>query len=366
VRFPSGHCPPPPHNLTVPSEEIATDRPDVTNSSLVVPVGSFQSENGLNLSSRDGGRTGDGTNSRWRLGIAPCLEVLVDLPTFFANVKVPGSSGFSDVAPAVKWQISPLPGKIDLSVTIGVALPTGVVRRQRAQGRRRRRVHNRDRPTQRPVEGVECAADLTYAPARVPDAGAVCSSAGRKLDRSEANLAGNGVPLRRLLERKGSSLNALRLGEAAVKHPSQLHDLMGWGGDSEAHRAGVLYVGTRRNAHHDHCCCCLCNFLRCGPALVGAVICLDRRGAPMVNKVVVQWSTKESIGAGQIRPRQEPCKFESRAAAVKYVMEELEKSKRHNVRMIVEGIEFSFVDIVRMYARKPLSRRSRNLIITAN
>jgi len=108
-----------------PSEEIATDRPDVTNSSLVVPVGSFQSENGVNLSGRDGGRTGDGTNSRWRLGIAPCLEVLVDLPTFFANVSGPGSSGFSDVGPAVKWQISPLPGKIDLSMTIGVALPTG-------------------------------------------------------------------------------------------------------------------------------------------------------------------------------------------------------------------------------------------------
>jgi hypothetical protein len=76
----------------------------VTNSSLVVPVGSFQSENGVNLSARDGGQTIDGTNSRWRLGIAPCLEVLVDLPTFFANVKVPGSSEFTDVARAVKWQ----------------------------------------------------------------------------------------------------------------------------------------------------------------------------------------------------------------------------------------------------------------------
>ena len=108
-----------------PTDEIATDRPDVTNSSLVVPVGSFQSENGVNLNSRDGGRTFDGTNSRWRLGIAPCLEVLVDLPTYFVNVKAPGNSGFSDVAPAVKWQISPVPGKIDLSVTAGVALPTG-------------------------------------------------------------------------------------------------------------------------------------------------------------------------------------------------------------------------------------------------
>jgi hypothetical protein len=108
-----------------PTDEIATDRPDVTNSSLVVPVGSFQSENGVNLSSQGGGRAFDGTNSRWRLGVAPCLEVLVDLPTYFSNFKVPGRFGFSDVAPAVKWQISPVPGKIDLSMTVGVALPTG-------------------------------------------------------------------------------------------------------------------------------------------------------------------------------------------------------------------------------------------------
>ena len=47
----------------------------------------------------------------------------------------------------------------------------------------------------------------------------------------------------------------------------------------------------------------------------------------MANKVVVQWSTKESIGAGQVRPRQEPRNFESRAAAVKFVMEELEKKQ---------------------------------------
>jgi hypothetical protein len=86
----------------------------------------------------------------------------------------------------------------------------------------------------------------------------------------------------------------------------------------------------------------------------------------MKKEVVVEWFTNKSIGVRQIRPRQEPRKFESRAAAVKFVMEELEKSRRHNVRMIVEGVEFSFVDIVRMHARKPLSRRSRNSIITAN
>ena len=109
------------------SDEIATDRPDVTNSSLVVPTGSFQSENGLNLSSRDGGQILDGTNTRWRLGIAPCLELLMDLPTYFAAVRGPGSSGFSDVSPAIKWQVSPIPGKIDLSLVFGAALLTGAV-----------------------------------------------------------------------------------------------------------------------------------------------------------------------------------------------------------------------------------------------
>jgi hypothetical protein len=106
-------------------DEIATDRPDVTNSSLVVPVGSLQSENGVNFSERDGRRFLDGTNTRWRLGIAPCLELLLDLPTYFATLRGPGSSGFSDVAPAIKWQVSPVPGKVDLSLVFGVALPTG-------------------------------------------------------------------------------------------------------------------------------------------------------------------------------------------------------------------------------------------------
>jgi hypothetical protein len=105
--------------------EISTDRPDVTNSSVVVPIGSLQLETGLNLTSRDSAKIVDGTNSRLRSGIAPCLEVLVDLPTYFAPVRGQAGSGFSDVAPAIKWQISPVLGVFDLSITAGVALPTG-------------------------------------------------------------------------------------------------------------------------------------------------------------------------------------------------------------------------------------------------
>jgi hypothetical protein len=112
---------------TCPSikDEIVTDRPDVTNSSIVIPAGSLQIENGVNLSARDGDRLIDGTNTRLRFGIASCLEFLVDTPTYFANIGNPQNSGFSDVAPALKWQISPVPGKVDLSAVFGVALPTG-------------------------------------------------------------------------------------------------------------------------------------------------------------------------------------------------------------------------------------------------
>src|SRR5207253_1193075 len=70
-------------------DEISTDRPDVTNSSLVVPTGSLQIENGINFSARDGGRFVDGTNTRLRAGIANCFEILVDVPTYFANVRSP-------------------------------------------------------------------------------------------------------------------------------------------------------------------------------------------------------------------------------------------------------------------------------------
>jgi hypothetical protein len=92
-------------------DEIITDRPDVTNSSVVIPPGSLQIENGVNFSARDGDRVIDGMNTRLRVGIANCLEILLDTPPYFANVRSPQNSGFSDVAPALKWQINPSPEK---------------------------------------------------------------------------------------------------------------------------------------------------------------------------------------------------------------------------------------------------------------
>jgi hypothetical protein len=105
--------------------EIATDRPDVTNSSLVVPSGSIQSENGVNTSGQGAGKGFDGSNSRLRFGIAPCLEVLVDMPSYFGRLSGNVDTGLTNLTPAVKWQVSALPEPANLSVTVGVGLPTG-------------------------------------------------------------------------------------------------------------------------------------------------------------------------------------------------------------------------------------------------
>jgi hypothetical protein len=60
-----------------------------------------QNDNGINISPQDGANLFDGTNSRWRLGIAPCLEVLIDLPNYTDAFRGTGPSGFGDVTPAL-------------------------------------------------------------------------------------------------------------------------------------------------------------------------------------------------------------------------------------------------------------------------
>ena len=114
----AGECP-------SPQSEIATDRPDVTNSSLVVPAGSIQSENGVNTSGQSAGKGFDGSNSRIRFGVAPCLEVLVDIPSYVGRLTGAVDTGFTNVSPGVKWQVSGLPEPANLSLVFGVGLPTG-------------------------------------------------------------------------------------------------------------------------------------------------------------------------------------------------------------------------------------------------
>lgn len=106
------------------SQEIDTDRPDVTNSSLVVPQGSLQAENGVNWTGGHGG-TVDAPNTRMRFGLARCTEILVDLPDYAAPLAKSGGGGVSSVAPAIKRQFESLPSGMSASAVVGALLPSG-------------------------------------------------------------------------------------------------------------------------------------------------------------------------------------------------------------------------------------------------
>jgi hypothetical protein len=106
------------------ASEIDTDRPDVTNSSRVVPYGSLQAENGVDWTVRQGSDVLSGTTTRLRLGVAECTEVLADVPTYFYSLNVRASSGFSDLIVSIKYEV-PIPYGFHLSATGGLGFPTG-------------------------------------------------------------------------------------------------------------------------------------------------------------------------------------------------------------------------------------------------
>ncbi len=106
------------------ADEIATDRPDVTNSSLVVPRGSLQVENGVDWTVRHGSNAFNGTNTRLRLGIAHCTEFLIDIPNYFGSLNGSQPSGFSNLVVSFKRQLPVLFG-FDLSATAGAGFPSG-------------------------------------------------------------------------------------------------------------------------------------------------------------------------------------------------------------------------------------------------
>src|ERR1700690_514886 len=82
---------------------IATDRHAVTNSSVVVPFGSLQVENGFLETSSPGQNIVDGPESLVRFGIAKRTELRFTVPDYFHNLNA-GASGFGDYAFGVKEQ----------------------------------------------------------------------------------------------------------------------------------------------------------------------------------------------------------------------------------------------------------------------
>jgi hypothetical protein len=111
---------------TAKEQEIVTDRPDITESSLVVPAGTLVVESGFTWTRDHEKRLVDLSESLVRFGLGNRTELRLVVPTYFHNLGVRGgTSGFDDASVGVKEQIGPLPGGIDLAVIVAVSFPTG-------------------------------------------------------------------------------------------------------------------------------------------------------------------------------------------------------------------------------------------------
>ena len=104
------------------SSPIATDRPAITNSSVVVPIGSLQVENGLQITTAAGERTFDGPESLVAFGLTGATELRFTVPDYIH--RAPGS-GFGDLALGVKQQIGHTPSGFDVSLIVFLSFPAG-------------------------------------------------------------------------------------------------------------------------------------------------------------------------------------------------------------------------------------------------
>jgi hypothetical protein len=108
------------------TQEIVTDRPDVTEASTVVPVDSLQIENGFTQTSDRGSGTLDFSESLVRYGLSHRTEFRIGLPNIFLrDVGLPSALGVSDLSFGVKQQLGPLAGSFDVAVIAALSFPTG-------------------------------------------------------------------------------------------------------------------------------------------------------------------------------------------------------------------------------------------------
>ncbi len=106
---------------------ISTDRPQVTASSIVIPCGSLQFENGFAVTGNGGQQTTDFPETAVRFGIARKTELRLSVPNYFYNFDTgPGfTNGFGDLSLGFKQQLGPTAGKFDIALIPSVSLPTG-------------------------------------------------------------------------------------------------------------------------------------------------------------------------------------------------------------------------------------------------
>ena len=119
----------PVHCQSIPDSEviISTDRPSVANSSVVVPLGGLQFENGLLVTHTQGQFVLDLPETSVRYGLLRKTELRLTVPDYYYNVPNGGgtTSGFGDLAIGVKQQLGPFAGNFNLSAIFSLSFPTG-------------------------------------------------------------------------------------------------------------------------------------------------------------------------------------------------------------------------------------------------
>ena len=108
-------------------EPISTDRPAIANSSVVVPKGSIQVENGMEVTNSQGQTSVDGPETWFRFGVAKSTELRLAAPDFLGNLPASPAasvSGFGDLSIGLKQQLGPVK-QFDVSVILFLSLPSG-------------------------------------------------------------------------------------------------------------------------------------------------------------------------------------------------------------------------------------------------
>lgn len=105
---------------------ISTDRPAVAESSIVVPQGGLQIENGFLATNTGSQYVLDFPETNLRYGLLSKTELRLEVPDYFSNLPAANGSisGFGDLAIGVKQQLGPIAG-FDFSVIAFLSFPTG-------------------------------------------------------------------------------------------------------------------------------------------------------------------------------------------------------------------------------------------------
>ncbi len=106
---------------------IATDRPQITSSSIVVPCGSLQFENGFQATGDGGQSSYDLPETSVRFGVAGKTELRFMVPDYYWDIATASgaATGLGDLSVGFKQQLGPTRGKFDLSIIPSVSFPTG-------------------------------------------------------------------------------------------------------------------------------------------------------------------------------------------------------------------------------------------------